>query len=566
MKRLFSLFLILIILPIFIACNVNAAFFKADKILYNGKIFTSNINNPFVQAVAIKDSCIMGVGTSAQMLLFQGPNTQLFNLNGKTAIPGFNDAHLHMLPYDVPGSLRLIDPQSYLPGPGPNVQEVMSLIQNANNDPNIPLSTPFFVPVSVGFIDDPAQSSLTRLNLDAICPMRPVFINGTAGHYLLVNSATLFVAGISDTEPDMFGGYYERFPGTPIINGRLQQYAIYDLVKRLRGMIPDQYFQMELVPLFTQLTQWGVTSIQDIPIGISSSRYENILKTMPVPIRVRNMAFPFNIAESRSIYNSNIINPNDRIISSGIKWITDGTQEESYASLTQSYYDKPNWCGEFSFNSNDFSQMVADGLNGWNVRRQQRQFHCVGDNAIQNLLQDMSNTAPDWLWALHRIEIAHADMIRPDMISDIVSKNVIPLKFPSQFIYPYVWYNRLGPERFSTVQPLKSLIDAGAHVALASDMLGGVFNPFLIIKLAVVHPTNPSEAIDLPTAIVCSTLGGAYAEFAEINKGSLQVGKFADIAVLDTDIFDSNNFLTIENTKSILTLVGGEIVWNASQL
>jgi predicted amidohydrolase YtcJ len=540
-------------------------FIKATKILYNGKIFTSNVSQPFVEAVAIKDFYIIGVGTTDQMMGFKGINTQLFDLGGRTVIPGINDAHVHLLPYNVPGSVLLNDPATFVPGPGPSVAEVVQLIQTAHN--TYPIEVPFFVVVGEGFIDDPEEVTFTRLNLDAIAPMRPILIHGVAGHYLTVSSATLFAAGISDTEPDPFGGYYERFEGTNIINGRLQEYAIYDLVKRLRSQIPDIYYQSLLGPLFTSLVKNGVTSIQDIPIGISSARYENILKTMTVPIRVRNIAFPYSIEESHNLYDNTITNPCNKIISSGVKWITDGTQQESFASLSQPYADQPEWSGHFSFDDSSFMQMVTDGLTGYNLRKQQRQFHMVGDLSIDYLLEDMNNSAPDWLWSLRRIEIAHADMIRPDQISSIATKNIIPLKFPSQFIYGQVWYNRLGPERFSTVQPFRSLIDGGVNVAIGSDMLGGyasggVWSPFLSIKLAVAHPTNPAEAISLPEAVICHTLGAAYAEYMELHKGSIQIGKFADIAVLDTDIFDANNFMTMENTQSVLTLVDGDIVWN----
>lgn len=568
-KKLLFLVCVFLTLSVLFISKPSACLLKADKILYNGKVFTSNVDNPFVEAIAIKGSCILGVGTSTQMMTFQGPNTQMINLAGKTAIPGINDAHVHLLPYNVPGAVFLNDPALFVPGPGPNVADVVAMIQAANAI--YPPEVPFFVVVGEGFIDDPAELTFNRLTLDSIAPMRPVLVHGVAGHYLTVSSATLYVADIADDQPDPFGGYYERFPGTNIVNGRLQEYAIYDLVKNLRSMIPDAYYQSLLGPLFTSLVKTGVTSIQDIPIGISSARYENILKTMPVPIRVRNIAFPYSIEESRNLYDNTIINPSDKITSSGIKWITDGTQQESFASLSQPYADQPGWSGHFSFSSSEFLTMVSDSLTGWNLRKQQRQFHMIGDQPVDYLLEDMSQTAPNWVWSLHRVEIAHADMIRPDQIPDIAAKNIIPLKFPSQFIYGQVWYSRLGLERFSHVQPFKSLIDGGVHVAIGSDMLGGytyggVWSPFLSIKLAVAHPTNPSEAIDMPTAIIAHTLGGAYAEYMELYKGSLQPGKFADIAVLDRDPFDPNNFPTLENTQSVLTIVGGEIVWNAGVL
>jgi predicted amidohydrolase YtcJ len=568
-KKFMSLFVLTFCIFILSCTCVSASFLKADKILYNGQVFTSDVNNPFVEAIAIKGQYVLGVGTTAQMLDFQGVDTQMFDLAGKVAIPGLNDAHVHLLPYDVPGGVFLTDPALFVPGPGPTVAEISALLTMANAA--YPAGTPFFVVVGEGFIDDLQESLFDRLALDMLAPGHPVLIHGVAGHYLTVSSATLYVAGIADDEPDPFGGWYKRFPGTNIITGQLQEYAIYDLVRRLRSQIPDEYFQSLLVPLFQDLVQMGVTSIQDIPIGISSARYENILRAIDVPVRVRNIGFPYSIEESRNLYDTSIINPFDKINSSGVKWITDGTQQESMAALTQPYADQPNWYGHFSYSDIDFATMVNDSLTGWNLKKQQRQYHMIGDKGVEILLQNMSNAAPDWVWYSRRTQIAHADMIRPDQYADIAAKNLIPLKFPSQFIYGNVWFSRLGPERFSYVQPLKSLIDAGINVALGSDMLGGRtvggnWSPFLTIKLAVIHPTNPAEAVDLPTALVMHTLGAAYAEYMEAFKGTLQPGKLADIAVLDTNIFDANNFMTLENTRSVLTLVGGDIVWNANVL
>ena len=113
---------------------------------------------------------------------------------------------------------------------------------------------------------------------------------------------------------------------------------------------------------------------------------------------------------------------------------------------------------------------------------------------------------------------------------------------------------------------MKSLVDAGAKVALCSDQLGGCPNPYLDLLLAIVHPTNPAEAIDLGTAVVLHTLGGAYAEYEEFVKGSLLPGRVADLAVLSQDIFDPTIAPNMMTTKSIMTMIDGQVVYDAGIL
>jgi len=173
----------------------------------------------------------------------------------------------------------------------------------------------------------------------------------------------------------------------------------------------------------------------------------------------------------------------------------------------------------------------------------------------------MSSTGHDYIWRLKRLRIVHGDLIRPDQYSAVASKGICVMKVPNQFIKGELFFDRLGPERFQYVQPLKSLIDSGVKVVLCSDSLGGVGNPFLDIKLAM-FPTNPSESIDLATAITCYTKNGAYAEYMEYLKGTIQPGKLADIIVLSQDIFDPAVIPTMETTISVLTIVDGEIVWS----
>ena len=452
------------------------------------------------------------------------------------------------------------DPMEYIPGPGPTVYEMLGLIQYL--DTVVPQGIAFYGIVGDAFVED---TTVTRFLLDTVSPNRPVVIFGWAGHYLVINTCAMNALGISETEPDPFAGSYDRMPGTDIVNGVLREYAAYDIARRVRSTIPDSVFQAQLVELFQGCLQMGYTSVQDVPIGISSERYESILKGMDVPIRIRNIAFPFDMDEFNNLYSGfKCINPLDKVQSSGIKWISDGTPQESYMALTEEYFDQPGWFGQFNFSQKDFSRIICKSLYNSQLRRKQLEIHAQGDQAIQNILDTMSSVSSwDYIWRFRRLRIVHGDMIMPHQYLDIADKGIFVMKIPNQFIKAATFYKRLGPVRFKQVQPLKSLIDNGVNVVLCSDTLGGVGNPFLDLKLAMFHPTNPWESIDLPTAITCYTLAGAYSEYMEYLKGSIKAGKLADIIVLSQDIFDPAIVPTMETTVSVLTMIDGEIVWNA---
>ncbi len=177
----------------------------------------------------------------------------------------------------------------------------------------------------------------------------------------------------------------------------------------------------------------------------------------------------------------------------------------------------------------------------------------------------MSNTAHGWKWKWHRVQLIHGDMIREDHIPSIKDKGLIVVRNPTHLAVPHLLIKRYGPARTASLQPLKSLLDAGIPLAPGSDGVGDVISPFVDIMFAVIHPTRPSEGLTVEEAVTAYTHGSAYAEFKERVKGKLKPGMLADIAVLSQDIF-SIPPNRIPATFSLLTIVDGEIVHNAGVL
>jgi len=161
-------------------------------------------------------------------------------------------------------------------------------------------------------------------------------------------------------------------------------------------------------------------------------------------------------------------------------------------------------------------------------------------------------------WPARRVRIEHGDGVIGDLIPRAARLGVIVVQNPSHLSLGELARARFGPGH--AYQPLRSLLKAGIHVALGSD---GPMNPYLNIQLAAAHPARPEEALTLPEALDAYTTGAAFAEHAEAEKGTLAPGQLADLAILSQDIF-AVPAERLAATRSVLTLVGGEVVFEAA--
>lgn len=195
-------------------------------------------------------------------------------------------------------------------------------------------------------------------------------------------------------------------------------------------------------------------------------------------------------------------------------------------------------------------------------RDEQLMVHVAGDRTAETFLNAMEATGGEKQWAQRRVRLEHGDGLMPDLVPRAKRLGVIVVQNPTHFTLGELMVKRFGEKRSQMLQPVRSLLEAGIPVALGSD---GPLNPFLNIMLAASHPGNPKEAITREQAVVAYTLTSAYAEFAEKDKGSLEPGKLADLAVLSQDIF-AVPADDLFKTESVLTMVGGKVVYDAKVL
>ena len=542
----FSLFAILAALPL----QAQQPAFVPDLILTNGRIFTSDSTRPWAQALAIHGERIIAVGTVAEISQLASRGTRTIDLGGRTVIPGFNDAHIH-ISLGWPGVNIATSPN---PVSDPTPQVVADSLRAAVA--RTPVGT--WISISIGplLLED---ALVRRAWLDSIAPRHPVRLAAGTGHGTILNSRALEELGIAETVRDPMGGWYERGPDGRL-TGLLQEYAQY-MVPPNERTIPSPELSEAYRKGFLGVAALGLTTLQDME-ATGPEASARLFSREDLPVRIRVMTVVQTTPAGRRLGDAvppgrpSRLGPMTYV--SGVKYILDGSPVERFALMRRPYAGRSGWYGRLAFPVDTMRAILAEALQG----DQQAMLHAVGDSTIALVLGLMTELAPDSVWRAKRVRLEHADMLAPDLIPLARRLGVVVVQNPSHFrVGSRVFSPAYGPEFARWFQPARSLLAAGIPLALGSD---GPFNPYLNLMFAVTHP-NREEALTLEQAVRAYTRGSAYAEKMDKEKGTLAPGMLADLAVLSQDIF-SVPVETLPRTTSVMTLVGGKIVHDAGVL
>jgi predicted amidohydrolase YtcJ len=522
-------------------------------LLHGGQIFTGDPASPWAEAILLEGDRVVAVGRSADLLGQLAPHTTQIDLGGRLVVPGINDAHVHVV---VPEGDYLNTP-TFLPGPGPTLADVQSLL--AAGAKATPAGTWLFAFIGSNIFDDPAA---TRRALDPVSNGHPVALFAWTGHGIWLNTAGLAALRISITEPDPFGGRYQRFSGTNVLTGEVHEYAEFGVRRRLLALLPDSHIVAQYQAFAATAVQLGYTSLQDMAVGLTHDRALDALRAARLPLRVRSICFPLSPAEPCEATSDD--GDADLVRAAGIKWIADGTPVERLAFVNTPYADRPGERGAPDLP--DVALRVQFALhNHGSIRRNQLLFHSVGDAAIDQIFDAMDDTGGARVWSGRRTRIEHGDLLFPWDVGRARELGVVVVQNPTHFALAPVFAQRFVPQVFANLEPLQSLLAERIPLALGTDGIGAPQNPFLNVFLATVHPTRPAEALTVAQAVTAFTRGAAFAELAEQDKGMLVPGQLADLAVLSQDIFHIAP-PQIQRTTSVLTIVGGRVVWDQGVL
>ncbi len=551
------------LLALLFLCAASVAGFSqtsADLVLLNGKIWTVNAFQLEVEAVAVVGNRIAAIGSTKDIRRWVGAKTKVIDLKGKRVVPGFNDAHVHFLDGGAGlASVQLRDAAS--------PEEFRKRI--GEFAAKLPKGRPYRWVLNGNWDHEnwtPANLP-TRQLIDAVTPDNPVFINRLDGHMALVNSLALKLAGITRDTKDPDGGTIVRDAnGEP--TGVLKDAAMNFVYK----VIPDPT-EAEMIESVKAAMRYaaenGVTSVQDMSaspavLGV----YQTLLRRGELTVRISGHQ-PLSEWQRLASVGIRANFGNDKLKVGGLKGFADGSLGSTTALFFAPYLDDPNTAGLPSDEMFPESKM-RDRILAADKAGLQLAIHAIGDKANQAILNFFAEAERQNGTRDRRFRIEHAQHLRPEEIKRFASQRVIASMQPYHAIDDGRWAeNRIGAERAKGTYAFRSLLDAGAVLAFGSDWFVAPMEPLMGIYGAVTRRTLdgkrpsgwvPEQKITVAEAVKAFTLGAAFASFDETVKGSIEVGKLADFAVLSADIFNINP-VEIEKAKVVMTIFDGRVIF-----
>ncbi len=531
---------------------------KADLVLKNGKIFLGQ-GQGFAQALAVWGGKILASGSDGDIDALVGTGTRVIDLAGRTAIPGVNDAHQHML------SLGLAQLEIDLRA------EVVSTLDELLREVKAKADQVGPGEWIVGGRYDHFALDVNRQpyreELDQVAPDNPVLLVRTCGHIGVANSKALELAGIDEDTKDPPGGHLVRENGR--LTGELQETA----KGLVQAAMPDSTLA-ELVEGLEAggdlLLSYGITSVMDAGVGFKQDyldliAYQEARRQGRLKVRsyLSLTGGPSGIA-GRAYDNGLLTGFGDEFLKIGsVKLFTDGSAGGRTAAMNDPYQCNCGNRGLFIYEDAEIFGYVEE----YHRKGYQVSMHAIGDAAIDQGLRalEAAQSAHPSEDRRHRIE--HCSFTTPEQIETMRRLGALPAPQPI-FIYEFgdLYVDVLGEARPASSYPMRSWIDAGLRPSASSDTPVSDFNPFKNLYAMVTRKTNrgttlgAGEAIGMEEAVHALTMNGAYGSFSERRKGDLSVGMLADIAVLDRDIF-TVDVEEMREGQVDLTILDGDVVF-----
>ncbi|MDG1135134.1 MAG: amidohydrolase [Pseudomonadales bacterium] len=524
----------------------NVAKIPVDLILHNGKVLTVDQNFSIHSAIAVSAGKVIVTGDES--ILTQYKASKIIDLNGKILMPGFNDSHTH-----ISGN-----PRRYIDlGDVSSIIEMQALVRNKARN----LGPGEWI-TGYGWSEDELteQRKPTRYDLDDAAPNNPVVLTRAGAHSAVGSTMALALAGINSQTPDPEGGVIERDDsGNPTGIIRERHNLLLDLVPPSSEKEIIASLEVNLNQLLTK----GITSITDAQkTPAQYQRWETLYEQATLPLPRSTLQFEWHDPNSIQTLKQRVGAGNDNLKIGPIKIFVDGGFTGPAAYTIEPYRNQPNYRGYLNIPENELVDQINEIHNaGW-----QMGIHAIGDAAIELVVDTLADTLTRAPKADHRHYLNHFSMRPPENTMKKMAAHNIHITQQANFTYTLEgrYAENLDGFRLAHNNPIRSPMDHGVVVALSSDILP--IGPMVGLYAAVTRKGmsgavyGPEEAISIDQALRAYTSIGAFINFDEDIKGTLETGKYADMIVLSEDILsiDPERILDVDVLQ---TFLGGELVF-----
>jgi predicted amidohydrolase YtcJ len=562
MKKRWLTYFLLVIAVFGVSGCSRQTVVPADLVLIHAKIYTGNPKEPWAQAMAVREGNIIAVGSDKTIAAYQGPSTNVIDAKEHMVLPGFMDAHVHIMA----GAAAL---EQIALNDAKTVDDFQKMIKDyaaAHPDKKWIQGMGWYYSV---FGKNGAPD---KKFIDEVVPDRPVYLAAYDGHSSLANSKALQIAGITRKTPDPPNGIIVRDPATGEPTGFLKE-AAGSLVMKSAPKPTREEERDRLTKAIHYASSLGITRL--ISAGGDAERvdlFDEIRQKGDLTARLYMARFvspPITPDMIRILEENRKKYSDDWIDLAPVKFLLDGVIEARTAAMLEPYANDPGNSGFLNFSPEEYKEAVMqlDRL-GFQIFT-----HAIGDRAIRLALDayeaaNKANGRTDARDKIEHIEDPSAEDI-PRFGKLGVVASMQPLHTTPNENNLNVWAGNVGSERAQRAWPWRDILSGGAVLSFGSDWTVVTLNPWPAVQMLLTRQTEegtpaggwiPKQRLTLEEAIQGYTMGCAFAARREKTEGSIEAGKLADVIVLSQDLFKiAPN--QIGKTKALITTVGGKIVY-----